>query len=139
MVHALYEIQRVLRSDGILIDLRSISDRWPIEVESARNIQVTGHVLDLPASLADDEAANQAIAQAAEKGWFSKEQEEFFPYYYSWDSPDEMEDYIEEAWEDYIGLDEATMQATSSVWALADADARVRVRTKMLITHWRKK
>jgi len=139
MVHALYEIQRVLRSDGILIDLRSISDRWPIEVESARNIQVTGHVLDLPASLADDEAANQAIAQAAEKGWFSKEQEEFFPYYYSWDSPDEMEDFIEEAWEDYIGLDEATMQATSSVWALADADARVRVRTKMLITHWRKK
>jgi len=139
MVHALYEIQRVLRSDGILIDLRSISDRWPIEVESARNIQVTGHVLDLPASLADDEAANQAIAQAAEKGWFSKEQEEFFPYYYSWDSPDEMEDYIEEVWEDYIGLDEATMQATSSVWALADADARVRVRTKMLITHWRKK
>ncbi len=138
-MHALYEIQRVLRSDGILIDLRSISDRWPIEVESARNIQVTGHVLDLPASLADDEAANQAIAQAAEKGWFSKEQEEFFPYYYSWDSPDEMEDYIEEAWEDYIGLDEATMQATSSVWALADADARVRVRTKMLITHWRKK
>ena len=138
-MHALYEIQRVLRSDGILIDLRSISDRWPIEVESAHNIQVTGHVLDLPASLADDEAANQAIAQAAEKGWFSKEQEEFFPYYYSWDSPDEMEDYIEEAWEDYIGLDEATMQATSSVWALADADARVRVRTKMLITHWRKK
>jgi len=138
-VHALQGIWRVLISDGILLDLRSISDRWPIEVASARNIQVTGHVLDLPASLADDEAANQAIAQAAEKGWFSKEQEEFFPYYYSWDSPDEMEDYIEEAWEDYIGLDEATMRTTSSVWALADADARVRVRTKILITRWRKK
>lgn len=137
-MHALHEIWRVLTADGILIDLRPVSDRWSIEVVSSRNIQVTGHVLDLPASLADDEAANQAIAQAAEKGWFAKEQEEFFPYYYSWDSPDEMEDYIKEEWEDYIGLDDATMQATSSVWALSDADARVRVHVKMLITRWRK-
>lgn len=137
-MHALHEIWRVLTSDGILIDLRPVSDQWPIEVVSSRNIQVTGHVLDLPASLADDEAANQAINQAAEKGWFFKEQEEFFPYYYSWDSPDEMEDYIEEEWEDYIDLDEATMHATSSAWALSDADARVRVCTKMLITRWRK-
>lgn len=137
-MHALHEIWRALASDGILIDLRPVSDQWPIEVVSARNTQITGHVVDLPSSDADDEAANQGITQAAEKGWFSKEEEEFFPYYYSWDSPDEMEDYIEEEWEDYIGLDEATIQATSSVWALSDADARVRVCTKMLITCWRK-
>jgi hypothetical protein len=139
MVHALHEIRRVLRPDGILIDMRPISDHWPVEVLSSRNIQETGRVQDLPVGLADDEAANQSITRAAEKGWFVKEQEEFFPFYYSWDSPNEMEEYIAEEWEDFISLDEATMQATRSAWAIADADARVRMRMKVLITRWRKK
>jgi hypothetical protein len=138
MVHALHEIWRVLKPGGDLIDIRSISERWPVEVVSARSIQVTGHVQDLPDSTADDEAANRSIAQAAENGWFTKEQEEFFTYDYSWDSPDEMEDYIKEEWEGSIDIDEATMLATSSVWALADADARVRLRTKIMIARWRR-
>jgi hypothetical protein len=138
MVHALHEIRRVLRLDGILIDMRPISDRWPVEIVSERATQQTGRVQDLPEGLADDEAANQSITQAAEKGWFVREQEEFFPFYYSWDSPNEMEEYIAEEWDDFIGLDEATMQATRSAWATADADARVRVRMKVMITRWKK-
>jgi hypothetical protein len=139
MVHALHEIRRVLRHDGILIDMRPISDRWPIEVVSERAVRETGRVQDLPAGLADDEAANQSITQAAEKGWFVKEQEEFFPFYYSWDSPNEMEEYIAEEWEDFIGLDKAAMQSTRSAWATADADARVRVHMKIMITRWKRK
>ena len=138
MVDALYEIWRVLRTDGILIDIRPISDRWPVEVVSSRETRVTGHVLDLPESLADDIAANRSMIEAADKGWFTKEQEEFFHYHYSWDSPNEMKDYIMEEWEDFVGIDEETMLITSSTWALADADARVRLRTKIMITRWRK-
>jgi len=138
MVHALREIWRVLRHDGVLIDLRPISDRWPVEVLSSRNIQETGRVQGLPASLADDQAANQSMRQAAEKGWFAKEQEEFFHYDYSWDSPNEMEEYIAEEWEDFIGLDEETRRATRSMWATADADARVRIHAKIMIARWRR-
>ena len=138
MVHALRESWRVLRHDGILIDLRPISGRWPVEVISSRNIQETGHVQDLPASLADDQAANQSMMQAAENGWFIKEQEEFFAFDYSWDSPSEMEEFIAEEWEDFIGLDEETRRATRSTWAIADADASVRIRTKIMIARWRK-
>lgn len=137
MVHALSEIRRVLMPDGILIDLRPVLDRWQIEVTSRRESLETGRMQDFPGGLADDEAANQSVARAAQDGWFAREQEDFFSFIYSWDSPKEMEEWIEEEWEGFIGLDEETRQATRSAWASADADARVQVKVKMLITRWR--
>ena len=136
MVHALNEIRRVLTPEGILIDLRPVLDRWQVEVLSAREIRETGRMQDFPLGLADDEAANQSMTKAIEDKWFVREQEEFFSFVYSWDTPKEMEEWIEEEWEGFIGLDEDSKQATRSVWALADGDARVQVRVKMLITRW---
>ena len=138
MVHALSEIRRVLIPNGTLIDLRPVLDRWQIGVISTREIRETGRVQDFPVGLADDEAANQAMAESEAKGWFVREQEEFFPFVYSWDTPNELEEWIKEEWEDFITLDEETNQSTRSAWAVADADARVQLKMKMLITKWRK-
>lgn len=138
MVHALSEIRRVLVPDGILIDLRPLLDQWPIEVASAREIQETGRFRDAPVGTADDEAANESIAFAAKNGWFVREQEEFFPFYYVWDTPSEMEEWKETEWHDFLGFDEEARKATRSAWALGDADSQVRVRVKMLITRWKK-
>ena len=138
MVHALSEIRQVLIPQGILIDLRPVLSNWPIEVVSAREIRETGRIQDLPLGLADDNAANRSIAQAEQNGWFRREAEEFFSFYYSWDSPSEMEEWITEEWEDFIQLDEDSKRATRSAWALGDADSAVRVGVKMLITRWKK-
>jgi hypothetical protein len=138
MVHALSEIRRVLVPDGILIDLRPILSSWPVEVVSAHETRETGRIQDLPLGLADDEAANQSIAGAEQQQWFVQEAQGFFPYYYSWDSPSEMEEWIVEEWHDFIQTDEPTRRATRSAWALGDADSRVRVGVKMLITKWKK-
>ena len=138
MVHALNEIRRVLVPDGVLIDLRPVLSHWPIEVVSAREIRETGHIQDLPLGLADDQAANRSIARAEQDGWFRREAEEFFPYYYSWDSPSEMEEWVREEWHDFIELDEKSEKATRSAWAIGDPDSRVRVGVKMLITRWKK-
>src|SRR5215510_16404152 len=138
MVHALNEIRRVLVPEGLLIDLRPILDRWHIEVASARETHETGRLYDFPVGLEEDAAANQAIAQAEQNKWFRLEAEEFFPYYYSWDTPSEMEDWKEEEWYDFLGIDEEVRQATRSAWALADGDARVRVKLKILIARWKK-
>lgn len=137
MVHALAEIQRVLVPDGTLIDIRPLADRWQVEVASASDIEETGRVTDLPEQVNGDAAANQAMREAEERGWFRREQEDFFPFFYSWDAPSEMEKFVVEEWADFIGLDEETKRATRSAWATGDADSRVRVRVKILITRWR--
>src|SRR5215207_1863231 len=113
MVDALAEIRRVLVPDGVLIDLRPILDRWPVEVISTREVRETGRMQDFPIGLADDAAANRAIAQASTSGWFTREREDFFY------------------------LDEEAKRATRSAWAIGDADARVRLKVKMLITRWK--
>lgn len=138
MVHALRELHRVLAPDGILIDLRPLDDRWPVEVTSARAANRVGRLLDTELAIASDEAANRAVGQAALEGCFRREAGEFFAFNYYWDTPNEMQEFIAEEWEDYNGLDEQTMQAARAAWAIGDADSRVRIQMKMLITRWRK-
>jgi len=138
MVHALEEVWRVLVPDGILIDVRPLGEQWQIEVVSANDIKETGRVMDLPEQLNGDMAANEAIQQAESRGWFRRDQEEFFPFFYSWDTPSEMEAFVEEDWADFIDLSEEAKKATRSAWALGDADSRVRVHMKVLLSKWRK-
>ena len=137
MVHALKEIRRVLKPDGVLIDVRPLMDRWQVEVISAREIRATGRVDDFPVGLEDDAAANQAIAHAAQNGWFSGSGQDFFSYAYSWDTPGEMEEWIDSEWEDFIALNEDAKRATRSAWAVGDADTRVRLLVRMLIAKWK--
>ena len=50
----------------------------------------------------------------------------------------EMEEWIEEEWENVVAIDEEVKRQTRSAWALGDADSQVRVKVKMLITRWKK-
>ncbi len=138
MVHALREIQRVLIPGGILVDLRPFDDRWPVEVNSARETREVGRLLDFDHAISSDQAAERAMEQAAAEGRFRREAGEFFSFFYYWDTPNEMQEYIAEEWEDFNGLEEETVQAARSAWAVADADSRVRIRMKMLIARWRR-
>jgi hypothetical protein len=138
MVHALEEIRRTLVQDGTLIDLRPIGDRWRVDVFSAREIRQTGTMTDLPAGLEDDKAANQAMAEGEHRGWFRRERQELFSIHYLWDTASEMEAWVDEEWEGFVSLEEETRRATRSAWALGDADSRVRVEVKVLITRWKR-
>ena len=138
MVHALDEIRRVLVKDGVLIDLRPLGDRWRVEVFSARETRQTGTMTDLPAGLEDDQAANEAMSEGEQRGWYLRESEKRFPIYYFWDTASEMEEWIDTEWEGFVALEEETRRATRSAWALGDADSRVRVEVKLLITRWKK-
>ena len=137
MVHALSEIRRVLTPDGVLIDLRPFSGEWTVEVVSARETRETGHVTPQPVGVADDEAANRAMADVESRSWFRREADTSFPIHYVWDTPSEMETWIAEEWEGVAALSEEVIRATRSAWALSDADSQVRVNVKMVITRWR--
>jgi len=137
MVHALDEIRRTLKSNGILIDLRPVESNWPVEITSATGYQEAGKLTDLPVAVTDDEAAFNAMREAESRRWFIKEKEEEFAFFYYWDTPLEMKDFMDSEWEDFEKLEEDVFQRTKSLWAIANADARIRVRVKILITKWR--
>lgn len=138
MVHALDEIGRTLKPGGILIDLRPISSNWSMEVASSTGYQLAGSLDAVPEGLADDEAAFKAMREVESRGWYIKEKEEEFAFFYYWDTPSEMKDFIDTEWEDFETLGDNVFQKTKSLWVSANADARIRVRVRMLITRWRK-
>ena len=146
MVHALDEIRRTLKPEGVLIDIRPVEENWPVEVVSTSSTQgtattgdqVAGRLTDLPVAVADDEAAFRAMREAESRRWYIKEKEEEFAFFYYWDTPSEMKEFMDEEWEDFEKLEDSVFSAVKSAWTMANADARVRVRVKMLITRWRK-
>lgn len=137
MVHALEEVQRALKSHGLLVDLRPLLDQWPVEVSWPDGHQEAGRATDLSEPLADDAAANSALAELVAAGRLIRERGEVFSIYYYWDTPKDMQEYIEEEWSDVIQVDEAIWKGLRSAWATANAEARVRLRVKMLITSYR--
>jgi len=99
MVHALDEIRRVLIPSGLLIDLRPVLERWPVEVAWENRYREVGRLTDLPEGLSDDEAANRAMDETARRNWFALEQGERFSLFYSWDTAKDMEQYLREEWD----------------------------------------
>lgn len=138
MVHALSEIRRILKPNGVLLDLRPLEDSWSVEVVSSAGWQVSGRLSDLPIGVADDAAAHQAMRDVEARGWFIQKKMEEFPFFYYWDTPSEMKEFMETEWEDFEKLEEDVYRKTASMWTSSNADARVRVRVKMHIAAWEK-
>ncbi len=122
----------------MLIDLRPVESNWSVEVSSSKGYQLAGRLNDMPMGLADDEAAFQAMREVESRRWYIKEKEEEFSFFYYWDTPSEMKEFMETEWEDFEKMEGDVFQKTKSLWVSANADARVRVRIKMLITKWEK-
>ena len=137
MVHALSEIRRTLKPNGILLDLRPVGDNWSVEVPSSSGLKVAGRLTDTPIGKADDEAAFAAMRDVESRGWFVNERSEEFAFFYYWDTPSEMKEWIDAEWDDFVKIEEDAYQKTKALWASANADARVRVRVKMSITRWK--
>jgi hypothetical protein len=138
MVHALEEIKRTLVPRGLLIDLRPLLGSWSVEVAWGNGYREVGRLRDLLEALSDDEAAEHAMDEAARRGLFTLEEGERFSLFYSWDTANDMEKFLREEWDGFVVLDNEVSRAAKSAWAVAEAEARVRVRAEMMINRWRK-
>lgn len=135
-IDALNEIRRLLKPNGIFIDLRALESNWQVEIQDAQQYQLAGRLNDTPEGVAHDEGANQALREVESKKWYIKEKETEFDFFYYWDTPSEMKEFLETEWEDFEKMDERLYRKTSSLWISSGADARVRMRVKMIITKW---
>jgi len=133
-VHALEEIRRVLIPGGLLIDLRPLVDRWPVEVVWRGGKCVNGRLIDLPTGLADDAAANSALEEVTHQEWFTCENVKHFQIFVYWNDPEEMRLHILERWNDTTVLGDAVLKETITTWSAAGENKRVRVKMRMLLS-----
>src|SRR5574341_1406532 len=136
MVHALKDIWHVLAPSSLLLDLRPLSGVWPVEVVSAGEVTVTGHV-DESEDIADDRAADAALAAVAQAGLFARERDGAFDFSWYWNSLDEAQAHIAEKWPEARVPDEVLAE-TQRQMASAGAGARVRATARIVISRWRR-
>ena len=132
MVHALTEIQRTLRPAGVLIDLRPIRAPRQLEVIRDGGDLLVGDFDVVEGDDPDDEAANEAVRQAVQKGFFSRERDGSFKFAFYWDSVDEMMEYGEERWSS-VSLSTAVQERARRLMRMGD-DCRLRTYITMIIT-----
>jgi hypothetical protein len=93
MVHALHEAQRVLKPDGILIDLRPKAVHRRVGIARAGIIQPVGSMRE---KFDDDLAADRAVAQVLRDGLFKIEKRLEFNCNRTMDSYNEFRDWLNE-------------------------------------------
>jgi hypothetical protein len=93
MVHALREVYRVLKPDGILVDLRPAAAHRRVGVVCNGSYRELGSMRE---KFSDDWAANRAVADVLHAGLFSTERRRRFDCQRVMDTIDEFRAWIEE-------------------------------------------
>lgn len=136
MVHALEEIGRVLRPGGALLDLRPIHTVRPLEIVTGQQV-IALDTIDYSDQLPNDQAADTALRQMVQAGWYSCQQQTTFEHNWYWDTVPEMVDYCEQR-DPPITFSEAQVAHFQQQLALSGAGARLRMPVNMLIALYRK-
>ena len=93
MVHALHEVHRVLKPDGILVDLRPVAVHRRVGVVCKGSYRELGSMRE---KFDDDLAANRAVAQILQEGLFKTEWRTQFDCRRVMDTLDEFRTWINE-------------------------------------------
>lgn len=137
MVHALVETWRVLRPGGQLIDLRPLASEWLVEVVGKDGVTLAGRIDQSPWT-PNVVAANQAIAEVVERGWFTKKNRATFQYNYYWDTVEEMQTYVEANWTTVAVLPDSVRAKAGHLASLATGPVQIRVQRTMHLACYRK-
>lgn len=93
MVHALHEAQRVLKPQGLLLDLRPAAVHRQVGVRHAGQVQRLGAMRE---KFDDDAAANQAVAEVVRQGLFIAQENLRFECQRTMDSVAEFRAWLDE-------------------------------------------
>ena len=138
MVHALERIRGALTPNGVLVDVRPVAARWPLDIVTTGRAQSAGRVDDSPGRV-DDRAADRALRTMERRGLFRRIDQVTFPFAYLWDSVDEMSEYIAANWEGSIVLPERLLARARKLEREARGERRVRITMRVIIRTYARK
>ncbi len=130
MFHALHEAWRVLRPQGILIDLRPLCADALLEVVSTGGCQLVGPV-DMSNDIADEIAANRAIEAVAGEAIFRKSTLDFFDFAYYWEGVAAFLADMDEYWKEDVTLPAGLIRRARAIFRKCQPPARLRLRVRM--------
>jgi len=132
MVHALEQIWEALRPGGLLIDVRPVSARWPLEILAPSRVIRAGRIDDSPNAV-DDHAADAAIRTAVRRRFFRPTARATFPFDYIWDSVAEMSEYVTANWEGCAVLRSGLLARAYSQERGTHGEKHVRITMRMIL------
>ncbi len=137
MVHALKEAWRVLKQEGILIDLRPIAVDTPLLILTRAGWQPAGMPDQSPDRIHDN-ASDRAMRSAVADQMFIKLKQSYFNINYYWNDVDECKADIHNRWKEDILVPDETWQMARSLFTQGDGPRRVRFPFRKKITIYQK-
>jgi hypothetical protein len=123
MVHALQVVHRLLRPQGVLINVHDIPIPHLIEVHSSGGVTRVGWITD-KTDFGSERSAYQALTQAVENGNFMLEDEENYNLNIFLDDLNELQTWLAETWGSAV-LPEKTRQRIELEMSNAGQQARL--------------
>jgi hypothetical protein len=146
MVHALEEVHRLLKPTGVLLDMHPVAESSPIEIHRGRKIDLVGR-LSVRQWCTDFEAADQALAEIAQRGLFALERESVFDSLTYYDSVEEMRADLKQAIGKFardaqsavedVPQAEALAARAEEMMQVAARGAELTLRERIHISRWR--
>jgi hypothetical protein len=133
MVDALRQVHRVLVLGGDLVDLRPISGRNIIHLVTAAAETPYG-TIDAFGAERDDHAADAAVQEAIDRGWFLTRSRTHLDFDFYWDTATEMQAFTQTS----RRMRNAALSYEDLEQHRAEASARIRCRRVMLLNSYRK-
>ena len=137
MVHALHEAWRILRPQGILIDLRPLCADAPLEIVFTGGCDSAGPV-EMNLGIAHENAADHAIESVTGEGIFKELELDHFDFAFYWNTVKEMKAEINEYWQDDAVLRPDVLRRAAARFKKRHAQAQVRLRVPMKLAKFEK-
>jgi hypothetical protein len=135
MVHALEKIYRLLKPDGMLIDIHPLPEPPSIETRIGDRTIPAGWLKECNDYI-EYEQADEALAQVVAGGLFAVERQGAFAFITHADTIAELREYLADEWQD-ASIDDITAMRAEEVLSTPARDKEVIVRESVRIARLR--
>lgn len=136
-MHALEKIYKVLKPEGVLLNIQPDDVPRPIEIRSGDRVYEAGKSEHQQKFLTYRQAM-ETVERAAERGLFLLEKEEKFSYLEAFDTIAEMEEYVGENWQNSI-LPEDVLQRARELEQEIEGETMAAINEGVLIQRLRRR